>query len=470
MNGREWPKGTEMTDFLVSNIEHGLTGKRDESRFSGALRIRNGRIAEIGQLSPKPGEKVIDARGCVVTPGLVNTHHHLWQSVLKGVPAGMNAALDDWLMRVPYTWWPVIDEAALRCSASIGLAELALTGCTTVSDHHYLYSHRYDYDPTTVLFDVAGKFGMRFVLARGGGTRGRKFTDEGLLPSPSETLEGFLAGVTEAAARFHDPAPDAMRRVVMAPTTPTFNLDEGHLREVVQAARAAGLRIHSHLSENRSYAAYTMAQYGKRPVEWLAGLDWLGTDVWFAHLVDLEPFEVQMLAETGSGMAHCPQANARLGSGIAPADMLHDLGGRVSLAVDGAGANEAADMGAAMYSAFALHRAQKGVQAVRAETVIHWATAGGAQVLGLDLGSIEIGKPADLAIFDLSAPRFMGLHDRALGPVVAGGAPVRHSFVAGRPLVVDGRLPGLDLVQLGEEAQASITRMTAALKRRAWAA
>jgi cytosine/adenosine deaminase-related metal-dependent hydrolase len=470
MNGQKRSEGMQMTDFLVTSIEHGLTGMRDESRFSGALRVRNGRIAAVGQLAPEPGERIIDARGCVVTPGLVNAHHHLWQSVLKGVPAGMNTALDDWLMRVPYTWWPVIDEAALRCSASIGLAELALTGCTTVSDHHYLFSDRYDYDPASVLFDVARQFGMRLVLARGGGTRGRSFADEGLLPSPSETLDGFLAGVADAAARFHDPAPDAMRRVVMAPTTPTFNLYAGHLREVVQAARAAGLRIHSHLSENRGYAAHTLAHYGKRPVEWLAEHDWLGPDVWFAHLVDLEPFEIRMLAETGTGMAHCPQANARLGSGIAPADRLHDLGGLVSLAVDGAGANEAADMGNAMYAAFALHRAQKGVQAVRAETVLHWATAGGAQVLGLDLGRIEIGKPADLALFDLSAPRFMGLHDRALGPVIAGGAPVRHSFVAGKPLVVDGRLPGLDLGQLGDDAQASMSRMRAALESQSRAA
>lgn len=453
-----------MTGLLIANIRHGLTGRlgRDE-RFAGALRIRDGLIAEMGTLTPEPGETVLDAAGCVVCPGFVNTHHHLFQSVLKAVPAGLDLPLEPWLMAVPFTWWPFLDEAALRVAARIGLAELALSGTTTVADHHYIFSDRHDHDPAEVLFDEAAKLGLRFVLARGGGTRGRAFDDPTLPPPPVETLERFLAGIERAAARFHDPSDLAMRRVAVAPTTPTFNVDAGELAEIAATARRLGLRLHSHLSENPGYAAFTLARHGRRPVPWLADKGWLGPDVWFAHLVDLTPDEVALLAETGTAMAHCPQANARLGSGIAPADRLHALGGTVSLAVDGAAANEAADMGAALYAAFALHRAAKGAEAVRAETLVHWATRGGAVALGLQrCGLLAPGMAADIAVIDLSDPRAMGLHDPALAPVLTGAIRLRHSLVAGRPVVVDGRLPGLDLAALAEDAAATVARIAAA--------
>lgn len=442
-----------MTSFLITNIAHGLVGNREGSRFCGALRVRDGRIAAIGELAPEEGERIVDASGCVVTPGLVNTHHHLFQSVLKGVPEGLNVALDSWLMHVPYSYWPFLDEEALRVSARIGLAELLLSGTTTVCDHHYVFSDRYDYDPADILFEEADALGIRFVLARGGGTRGRSFDDPSLPPPPTETLDRFLAGIERTANRWHDPSQGSRARVAVAPTTPTFNVEAGELREIAGFARSNGLRLHSHLSENTAYVDYTLAKYGKRPVVWLAEHDWLGPDVWFAHLVECDGDEVRLLAETGTGMAHCPQANARLGSGIAPADGLHARGGNVSLAVDGAGANEAADMGAALYSAFSLHRATKGVGAARAETLINWATEGGAKVLAVEnTGLLKPGMAADIALFDISAPRNMGLHDPALAPVLTGAATVKHSFVAGNEIVSGGRLPGLDLAGLADDA------------------
>lgn len=349
-----------MSGFLVTGIAHGLTGTRDGGHLTGALRVADGRIAEIGKLEPGPGERVVDASGCVVIPGLVNTHHHLFQSVLKAVPAGMNLPLEPWLAAVPYTFWPRIDEETLRVAARIGLAELALSGATTVCDHHYVFSDRHEYDPAEILFEEAARIGVRLVLARGGGTRGRAFDGPGTPPPPVETLDAFLSAIAATADRWHDPSDDAMARVAVAPTTPTFNVDAGELREIAAFARARGLRLHSHLSENTGYAAHTGERYGKRPVHWLADHDWLGPDVWFAHLVDLEPSEVALLAETGTAMAHCPQVNARLGSGTAPAAALHDRGGKVSLAVDGAAANEAADMGAALHSALTMQRAAHG--------------------------------------------------------------------------------------------------------------
>lgn len=446
--------------MLITNIENGLIGDAAGTRFEGALRIKDGLIAEMGALTPQAGETVIDARGCVVTPGLVNTHHHLFQSLLKGL--ALDLALDDWLMAVPFTWWPHFCADTLAIAARVGLAELALSGATTVCDHHYVFSDRYDFDPAEVLFSEAGRMGLRFVLARGGMTKGRAFTDPALPPSPAETLTQFIDGIIAAADRWHDPSDLAMTRVACAPATPTFNVEPDELPQIAQAMRARGLRLHSHLSENRGYVDFTQARFGQRPVPWLADKGWLGPDVWYAHLVELDAAEVAILAETGTAMAHCVQANARLGSGIAPADALHAAGGVVSIGVDGAAANEAADMGAALYATFATHRATKGVGATRAETVLHWASAGGARALGLArCGTLAPGMAADIAIFDISAPRNMGLHDPALAPILTGAAAVRHSFVGGRPLVIDGRLPGLDLADLAEDARSARARLAA---------
>ncbi|MFK7893199.1 MAG: amidohydrolase family protein [Granulosicoccus sp.] len=450
-----------MSNLLIENIEHGLVGDAAGSRFSGAIRVRDGVIVELGELSAQQHETVVDARGTVVTPGLVNTHHHLFQSLLKAVPDGINEGLDIWLQKCPYAFWPFIDAEVLQVSARVGLAEVVLSGATTVCDHHYVFSETYDYDPVAVLFDEAARFGVRFLLARGGGTKGREyFDDPSLPPTFKEPLSVFLDGISKAAGEWHDPSPLAMTRMAVAPTTPIFNVEPEELPVIAQAARSLGLRLHSHLSENTTYVDFTQKHYGMRPLLWLANKGWTGDDVWFAHLVELDKAELAFMAETGTGMAHCVQANARLGSGIAAADRLFGLGGVVSIGVDGAGANEAADMGAAMYASFATHRAAKGFDAVRAETVLHWATGGGAKALGYSqTGLIATGMAADIALFDLSHPRNMGLHDQALAPVITGAAVVRDSFVAGKPLVVDGKLPWLNLNELRDDAQ----RLTARL-------
>ena len=447
--------------LLITNIEHGWVGDAEGSRVSGSIRIGDDRIVDIGQLSPQPGEQILDARGCVVTPGLVNTHHHLFQSVLKGL--SLNVALDDWLGEVPYRYWPLIDENTLRVSARIGLVELMLSGATTVCDHHYVFSDRYDYDPAAVLFEEAQALGIRLVLARGGMQSGRRFGPDVPAP-PVETVKQFLDGVAAAATRWHDPSDTAMTRLVCAPTTPNFNFAPEALPDIAAEARRLGLRLHAHLSENEQYAAHTLRAHGLRPVHWLASCDWLGDDVWFAHLVDITSNEIAQLAETGTGMAHCPQANARLGSGIAPAPALHAAGGLVSLAVDGAAANEAADMGAAMYSAFMLHRAAGGVAAITPDTIVHWATAAGARTLGLaGLGELRVGQAADIAIFDLAAPCNFGLHDPALAPVISGSAKVLHSLVAGRFTVKDGRALGVDLYNLQLQSRQATLQLASAV-------
>src|SRR5712672_69718 len=438
-----------MTSMLIRNADGIFTGlPGDAMRATGAIRVLDGRIAAIGDLAPEPGEEIIDASGCVIYPGLVSTHHHLFQSILKGVRAGMNLPLMGWLRSVPHSYWHKVDEEELYTAARIGLVELLLSGTTTAADHHYVFSDTYRFDPAAVIFEVARDLGMRLVFCRGGGTTARPV--DGERPMPCEPLDAMIKSIAACAQRFHDPAPDSMRRVAFAPTTPPWSVQPDQLKVIAAAARGLGLRLHSHLSETDDYVRFCLDKFGKRPVHWVAEHDWLGPDVWFAHLVHLDAEEIDLLVKTGTGMSHCPQSNCRLGSGIAPADRMAALGGNVSLAVDGAASNESADMISEMNSAWHTHRAVKGAGAVAVEDVVRWASAHGARVLGFeDGGVIAPGKLADLAIFDLSHPRYFGLHDPLIGPVAsAGEAHLRHLIVGGRVVVNDGTIPGIDLAQL----------------------
>src|SRR5258707_7196981 len=339
----------------AQGIFTGLPG--DAMRASGTIRIRDGRIAAVGGLKREPDEAVIDATGCVVYPGIVSTHHHLFQCVLKGVRAGIDVPLLAWLRAVPYSYWQKIDEEALRTAARIGLVELLLSGTTTAADHHYLFAQTYRFDPSHVIFEVAQELGIRLVFCRGGATKARKFDTPDLVPTPAEPLDKMITSVQACAQRYHDPSPDGMRRVAFAPTTPPWSLEAEELKVVASAARRMGLRIHGHLSETSADVDFCLANFGKRPVQWMADHDYLGGEVWLAHLVHLDDEEIRILAETGTGMAHCPQSNCRLGSGIAPAERLAALGGPVSLAGEGAASNESADMGSGMHSARDTHPA-----------------------------------------------------------------------------------------------------------------
>ncbi|HZU63755.1 MAG TPA: amidohydrolase family protein [Novosphingobium sp.] len=431
------------------------------ARAQGDIRIRDGRILAIGEIPPLPGDRIIDASGCIVTPGLVNTHHHLFQSVLKGIAAGINVPLEPWLRMVPYAHWHRLDGEALAVAAELGMVELLLQGCTTLADHHYLFDAAQNYDAAQILFETAERLGLRFVLARGGSAISRSFDNDDIVPMPVESVEQMLSATEALAHRYHDPAADGMARVALAPTTPFWSLPAGSLPEVIAATRAMGLRLHSHLSETGTYVDYALASFGQRPIPYVASQGWVGEDVWYAHLVHLDADEVAILAETGTGMAHCPQSNGRLGSGIAPASALAARGGRVSLGVDGAASNEAADLVSEMHVGWMFQRAAHGAGAATCEEVLRWATAGGADVLGLAaIGTLAPGQAADIAIFDLAHPRYAGLHDPLIAPVASGGAAhLRHVLVGGRQVVQDGAIPGLDLPRLMARAAATVQRM-----------
>lgn len=456
----------------------GMAGTHARSRASD-IRVADGVITEMGRgLMPQDGERVLDATDCVVYPGWVNTHHHLFQTLLKGVPAGIDMTLTPWLRAVPYAHRGGFDEGTLRLAARIGLIELMLSGATTVADHHYVYYPAMGFDPSAALFDEAAKLGLRFMLLRGGATKTRDAEAGAPAHLRPEKLDDMLASVERDAARWHRNGPRPMTRVAMAPTTVTVSLHTPEVKEVARAARRLGLPLHSHLSETVSYQEHCAAAFDCLPVEYAERHEWVGPDVWFAHLVHLRPAERDILVRTGTGMAHCPQSNGRLGSGVAPAPELARRGLRVSIGVDGAASNEAADMISEVHQAWLLHRAHAGAQsqprnggggeagadAVTAEDLVQWGTSGGAQVLGFEgVGMLAVGQAADFAVYGLDDPRYLGLHDLALGPVVSGGRPtLRWLVAAGRVLVHDDQIEGVDLAELKAQARQAVRRLAAA--------
>lgn len=467
--------------FLIRNAQAVLTGLSGAQARSDAtdLRIAGGVLTEMGRgLAPLEGERLLDASDCVVYPGWVNTHHHLFQSLLKGVPAGIDLTLSPWLQAVPFAYRNSFDERRLRLAARIGLVELLRSGCTTVADHHYLFQPAMSHDAAEVLFDEARALGLRFMLLRGGATVTRQLeAGDARLRQATETLDQMLSAVERTVARFHQRGPRARRRVAMAPTSVHVSLPRDQLKTVARAARALGIPLHSHMSESVAYIEHCREVYGCLPIEYLAEHEWLGSDVWLAHLVHLTPGEMRLLGDSGTGIAHCPQSNARLADGIAPAPTLARLGAGVSIGVDGAASNEAADMISELHFAWLLHRAQagalarprpqgageEGADAVTVEQVVHWASAGGARVLGFEgVGTLEVGQAADLAVYDLDDPRYFGLHDPAIGPIVGGGRPrVRWLLCEGRLLVEDDAIPGLDLERLRSQARDEVRALGA---------
>ncbi|BEV13656.1 amidohydrolase family protein [Herbaspirillum sp. DW155] len=469
-----------MNTFLIRNLQAIMTGLPGAAaRHPGPdIRVADGVIAAIGKLDALPGESVIDASDCVAYPAWVNTHHHLFQSLLKGDPLGINATLTPWLAATPYRYRARFDAGLFRLAARIGMVDLMRSGCGTIADHNYLYYPGMPFDTSEILFEEAGRLGLRFVLCRGTATRTRQLEAE--LPSAlrPETLDGFLADMQGLASRFHDPSPASMRRVVMAPTTPLYSAAPGELREIAQAARVMGLRLHSHLSETVGYQDSAHAMHGCRPVEFCERVGWLGPDVWFAHLVKLDAEEIALLGSTKTGIAHCPQSNGRLGSGIAPIRALEAAGVPVSIGVDGAASNEAADMISETHAAWLMQRARRGQEATptfrgghfeggadeaTVEDVVRWGTTGGARVLGLKaLDGLQVGQQADIALYRLDDPRYFGLHDPAIGPVASGGRPfLKAMWVGGRAVVRDDAIPGVDLAELGAQARQAVKTMLA---------
>lgn len=442
-----------MADWLIRDAATVLTMDDAGAELSGTdILIRDGVIAEIGQGLMAEGAQVLNAAGAVVTPGLVNTHHHLYQTLTRAVPGAQDALLFGWLKTL-YPIWARFGPEEMFVSAQIGLAELALSGCTLTSDHLYLYPNGARLDDTIA---AATEVGLRFHPTRGAMSIGES---AGGLPPDAlvEDEAAILMDCIRVIDAFHDPRPSAMVRVGVAPCSP-FSVSRDLMRDAALLARDKGVMLHTHLAENEEDIAYSLEKFGCRPGQYAEDLGWTGDDVWHAHCVKLDAREIDLFARTRTGVAHCPCSNCRLGSGIAPVRAMRDAGVPVGLGVDGSASNDLGNLMGEARQAMLLQRVQNGADAMSAGEALWIATRGGAQVLGReDCGQIAVGKRADIAIWDVQGVESAGSWDPA-ALLLAGPAKVRDLFVEGRQVVADGRMMTIDL-------DAVIVRQNALAKR-----
>lgn len=422
---------------------------------SADILMRDGVIAAIGHDLEAGDAGIVHCDGIVVTPGLVNTHHHLYQTLTRAVPGGQDALLFGWLKTL-YPIWARYTPDDMRVSAMAGLAELALSGCTTSSDHLYLFPNGARLDDT---IEAAAEVGLRFHPTRGAMSIGES---KGGLPPDSlvENEHAILEDCIRVIDAFHDPAPGAMVRVGVAPCSP-FSVSRELMRDAAILARDKGVRLHTHLAENDEDVRYSLATFGCRPGQYAEDLGWTGDDVWHAHCVRLDAEEIVLFARTQTGVAHCPCSNCRLGSGIAPVRAMLDAGMRVGLGVDGSASNDGGNLVEEARMAMLLQRVDRGADAMSARAALHLATRGGAQVLGRDdIGQITPGRRADLALWDVSGIESAGSWDPA-ALLLAGPRKVRHLFVEGRQVVRDGQICTLDLAALARQQRSSAARLAA---------
>ena len=442
-----------METLLIRNAA--LLVTMDETRreiAGGGLFARDGVIEAVGpgDSLPATADEMIDARGQIVIPGLVNTHHHMYQTLTRVIRPAQDCELFEWL-RTLYPIWSGLTPEMVHVSTQTAMAELLLSGCTTSSDHLYIYPNGVRLDDS---IEAAVEIGMRFHAARGSMSVGQS---QGGLP-PDRVVErepDILADTQRVIERWHDPKRFAMQRIVVAPCSP-FSVSRELMRDAALLARAHGVSLHTHLAENDNDIAYTREKFGCTPVEYAEQLGWLGRDVWHAHCVKLDEAGIALFARTGTGVAHCPGSNIRLASGIAPIRAMRDAGVPVSIAVDGSASNDSGHMLGEARLALLLQRVAhgptNGPSAMTAREVLEIATRGGAQVLGRDdIGVLAPGMAADIVTVKLDEIGLAGaLHDPLAALFFCHVPRVKHSVVNGHVVVRDGQITTLDLPRLIE--------------------
>lgn len=409
----------------------------------GHVVIDGTRIVAVGD-GPAPEEFAvatrIDGTGHLLTPGLINTHHHLYQWLTRGI--AQDAILFDWLVAL-YPSWSRIDADLVRAGAAGAMAVLARSGCSTVADHHYVFP-RGSGDIVGGIADAARELGLRLHATRGSMDLGA--SDGGLPPDFAvETTDAALQASADTVARHHDPAFDSMLRIAIAPCSP-FSVTSTLLGESALLARQLGVRLHTHGSETVEEDAFCHERFGMGPTDYLESLGWLGDDVWMAHCVHLGDDDISKFAATGTGVAHCPSSNARLAAGIAPVPKLLSAGVSVGLGVDGAASNESGQLGTEIRNSLLMNRLRWGADSISGRDVLRIATIGGAKVLGreAEIGSIEPGKLADLALWKIGGVEHAGIADPVAALALASLPPLTRLFVNGRVVVEDGNLTRVD--------------------------
>jgi len=428
----------EKDSLLIRDIHTLLTMAGGEEQLRGGyLYAESGEIKLVGGGAPPRGLKAsrtIKAPTCIAIPGLINTHHHLVQTLTRACTVAANAKLFDWL-RALYPLWARIDEEAVYLAALAGMAELMLSGCTTTSDHHYLFPRG-----QTKLIDAeikaARKLGIRFHATRGSMSVG---ASKGGLPPDTvvQDEDTILEDCDRVIRQYHDPRPGSMLQIALAPCSP-FSVSAGLMRASAEMAARFDVRLHTHLAETRDEDDYCREHFGMRPLEFLDSVGWLQDRTWVAHGVHFTQPEVDRLGAAGVGIAHCPTSNMRLGSGLAPALALQRAGSPVGLGVDGSASNDSSNMLAEARQALLLNRLGHGAEAITVRQALHMATVQGARCLGRsDLGSLEPGKRADVALFDLREPAYSGAEDALSALLLCAPTPVRTLVIEGRVVVED---------------------------------
>jgi cytosine/adenosine deaminase-related metal-dependent hydrolase len=407
-----------------------------------AIFCEDGVIRQIGPSAalPQTADDVLDLSGHVVIPGLVNTHHHLFQNLTRAVPAAQDAPLFDWL-KVLYPIWGRMGPEHIYVSALVGLAEMALTGCTTSSDHLYTFPNGARLEE---VIRAAQEIGIRFHAARGGMSIGE--TLGGLPPDHLvEREDAILKDTQRVLQQHHDPKRYAMLRVVVAPCSP-FTVSRELMRDCATLAREHKVSLHTHTAENVQDIAYSQERFGMRPGDYAEAVGWTGPDVWHAHCVQLDDSEIGLFGRTGTGIAHCPSSNMRLASGIAPVRRMLDAGVPVGLGVDGSASNDSGHLLNEARHALLVQRLREGATGMTTRTALDMATRGGARVLGRDdIGMLSPGMAADFAAFRLDTIDMSGAWDPVAALVLCGPHKASCTVVNGRPIVHDGRLVSLDL-------------------------
>ncbi len=417
----------------------------------GGLVVEQQQIVELVPKGSEPGtpcDIFFDASEHVVLPGLINTHHHFYQTLTRAVPAACGKELFDWL-KVLYIIWARLNPAHIEISSQLALAELLLSGCTTASDHHYIFPAGLEHAIDLQIAE-AEKLGIRVALTRG--SMSLSVEDGGLPPkSVVQSDEDILNDSKRLIEKYHQSGPGAMIQLILAPCSP-FSVSETLMSETADLARHHGVRLHTHLAETHDETEYCLDLFGVRPVEYLERVNWLASDVWLAHGIQFEPEEIRKLGAAGVGVSHCPSSNMVLASGICSTLDLEAAGCPVGLGVDGSASNDCSNLMQEVRQALLLQRLKYGASRISHLDALRWATRGSARCLGRDdLGEISPGKQADLALFKLDELRFSGAGDPLAALVLCGAHRADHVMVAGKWVVTGGEIPGLDLEKLIED-------------------